>query len=185
MKFLPTDLPEVVLIEPDVFRDPRGFFLETWQEEKYRRGGVDVAFVQDNHSRSARDALRGLHAQLDPAQGKLIRVSSGEIFDVAVDIRLGSPRFGRHVGVKLDAVDMRQLWIPPGFAHGFCVLSDGADVEYKCTAPYRPEGEIAIAWNDPEIAVPWPVGEPLLSARDTAAPPLAEVRELLPRYAPR
>lgn len=182
MKFRPTELPEVVHIEPDVFRDARGFFLETWHERKYREGGVPGPFVQDNFSRSQGGALRGLHAQLDPAQGKLIHVVRGEIYDVAVDLRVGSPRFARHVGVRLTGESQHQLWIPPGFAHGFCVLSDEADVEYKCTAPYNPQGEIAVAWDDPRIGVPWPTREPVLSARDAAAPPLAELEARLPRY---
>jgi dTDP-4-dehydrorhamnose 3,5-epimerase len=173
----------VVLIEPDVFRDERGFFLETWREERYRANGIDARFVQDNHSRSRRGALRGLHAQLDPMQGKLVRVVAGEVFDVAVDIRVGSPSFGRHTAATLSAENFLQLWIPPGFAHGFCVLSETAEVEYKCTAPYRPEGEVAIAWNDPELAIAWPVADPVLSPRDALAPRLAELRARLPVHA--
>lgn len=182
MKFVPTEIPGVLVVEPDVHRDPRGFFLETWHAEKYREGGIAYDFVQDNHSRSARGTLRGIHAQLEPMQGKLVRVLAGEIWDVAVDLRVSSPTFGRHAAATLDADDFRQLWIPPGFGHGFCVLSESADVAYKCTAPYRPEGEIAVAWNDPELALPWPVDEPLLSARDQAAPTLADVRERLARF---
>lgn len=182
MEFRPTqELPEVVLIEPDVHRDSRGFFLEVWRAEKYAAGGIDATFVQDNHSRSAHGALRGLHAQLDPPQGKLVRCLAGEIWDVAVDVRVGSPSFGRFAGAKLTGENFHQLWVPPGFAHGFCVLSESADVEYKCTAPYRPEGEIAVAWNDPEIAVPWPIAEPVLSARDMQAPRLADLAGKLPR----
>jgi dTDP-4-dehydrorhamnose 3,5-epimerase len=184
VKFVPTELPEVVRVEPDLHGDARGLFLETWHERKYREGGIPGPFVQDNFSHSLRGALRGLHAQLDPAQGKLVRAVRGEIFDVAVDLRVGSPRFGHFAAVRLDGERHHQLWIPPGFAHGFCVLSEEADVEYKCTAPYRPEGEIAVAWNDPRIGVPWPVDDPVLSARDAAAPPLAEVEARLPRYAP-
>lgn len=184
MKFIPTEIPEVLLVEPDVHRDARGFFLESWHERKYHEGGIAYDFVQDNHSRSAHGSLRGVHAQLDPAQGKLLRVLAGEIWDVAVDLRVGSPTFARHVGVTLRADDFRQIWVPPGFGHGFCVLSESADVAYKCTAPYRPEGEIAIAWNDAELALPWPVAEPTVSARDQSAPALAEVMERLPRYAP-
>lgn len=182
MKFVPTELPEVVRVEPDVHGDARGFFLETWHERKYREGGIPGPFVQDNLSHSQRGILRGLHAQLDPGQGKLVRVVRGEIFDVAVDIRLGSPRFGSFAAVRLCGQDHHQLWIPPGFAHGFCVVSEEADVEYKCTALYRPEGEIAIAWNDPRLAIPWPIDAPQLSPRDAAAPPLAELEERLPRY---
>lgn len=181
MKFVPTELPEVVRVEPDVHRDERGFFLEAWHERKYREGGIPGPFVQDNHSHSHRGALRGLHAQLDPPQGKLVRVVRGEIFDVAVDLRVDSPRFGRFVTMRLDAEGHHQLWIPPGFAHGFCVLSEEADVEYKCTAPYRPEGEIAIAWDDPRIGISWPVSDPVLSRRDASAPRLAEVEARLPR----
>jgi dTDP-4-dehydrorhamnose 3,5-epimerase len=181
MKFLPQEpVPDVVLVEPDVFRDERGFFLETWREERYRQSGIDARFVQDNHSRSRRGALRGLHAQLDPPQGKLVRVVAGVVFDVAVDIRLGSPSFGRHTAATLSAENFLQLWIPPGFAHGFCVLSDAAEVEYKCTEPYRPEGEIAIAWDDPELGIAWPIRDPVLSARDARAPRLAALRERLP-----
>lgn len=183
MKFVATELPGVILVEPDVFRDDRGYFLETYQERKYREGGVPDRFVQDNQSRSGRGSLRGLHAQLEPPQGKLVRAISGRIFDVAVDIRRGSPSFGRFVAAELSGDDFRQIWIPPGFAHGFCVLSDEAVVEYKTTAFYRPEGEIAIAWNDPAIAVPWPVAEPILSERDRGAPPLSELGDRLPAYA--
>lgn len=183
MRFLPTELPGVVLVEPDVYRDGRGFFYEAWNEQRYREGGVDARFVQDNFSRSAGGALRGLHAQLDPAQGKLVRVASGRVWDVAVDIRVGSPTFGRHAAAELSDDNFRQLWIPPGFAHGFCVLSEAADFEYKVTAPYRREGEIAVSWNDPELAVPWPLETPVLSERDASAPPLAALRDRLPRYA--
>ena len=185
MKFAPTELTEVILVEPDVHRDERGFFLESYQREKYRDGGIAAEFVQDNHSRSARGTLRGLHAQLAPrAQAKLVRVVAGEIFDVAVDVRRGSPRFGRWVGVALSDRNFRQLYIPPGFAHGFCVLSERAEVEYKCSELYFPENEIAIAWNDPGIGVAWPVENPQLSKRDCEAPPLEAVLERLPHYAP-
>jgi dTDP-4-dehydrorhamnose 3,5-epimerase len=182
VEFRATEIPEVILVLPRVFRDARGFFLEFYHAAKYREGGIDVAFVQDNHSLSQRGTLRGLHAQLRHPQGKLIRVIEGEIWDVAVDVRRGSPTFGRHVGVTLSADNFQQLWVPPGFVHGFCVLSERAQVEYKCTALYDPGDEIAIAWNDPELALPWPIREPVLSAKDEAAPRLAEVRERLPRY---
>jgi len=182
VRFTPTAIPEVILVEPKVFQDARGFFLETYHAGKYAEGGIDVAFVQDNHSLSQRGTLRGLHAQLRNPQGKLIRVIEGEIWDVAVDVRVGSPTFGRHVAETLSAQNFRQLWVPPGFVHGFCVLSERAQVEYKCTALYDPGDEIAVAWNDPELAVPWPVRSPLLSAKDEKAPRLAEVRERLPRY---
>jgi dTDP-4-dehydrorhamnose 3,5-epimerase len=183
MRVEPTaELPEVLLIEPTVHRDDRGFFLEAWREEHYREHGIDARFVQDNHSRSREGTLRGLHAQLDPAQAKLVRVVTGEIFDVAVDVRRGSPRFGRFASAILSAGNFRQLFIPAGFAHGFCVLSEQADVEYKCTAPYRPAGEIAIAWNDPALAIPWPVEKTVVSPRDAAAPRLAELADRLPVY---
>lgn len=180
MKIRPTALPGVLVVEPVVHRDGRGFFLETYHRDRYREHGIDATFVQDNHSRSEGPILRGLHAQLERPQGKLVRAVAGEIFDVAVDIRRGSPTFRRWVGVELSAGDCRQLWIPPGFAHGFCVLSDAAEVEYKCTAHYDRDDELTIAWNDPEIAIAWPLAEPILSPRDAAAPKLAEVLDRLP-----
>ena len=179
MEFRRLALPEVILVVPDVHRDARGFFLETYHARKYREGGIDAVFVQDNQSRSKRGTLRGLHAQVKSPQGKLVRAVSGEIFDVAVDIRPSSPTFGRWVGATLTAANAEQLWVPPGFGHGFCVLSDEADVEYKCTALYDPQDEIAIRWNDPAIGVRWPVAEPVLSARDASAEPLASLRERL------
>jgi dTDP-4-dehydrorhamnose 3,5-epimerase len=181
VRFVATELPGVVLVEPTVHRDKRGFFLETYHRDKYAAGGIDAVFVQDNHSRSTRGILRGLHAQGRRPQGKLVRAVEGAIFDVAVDIRRGSPTFARWVGVELSAESFHQLWVPPGFAHGFCVLSESAQVEYKCTEVYLPDDELAIAWDDPEIGIDWPVAEPILSPKDAAAPRLAEV-ELLPRY---
>jgi dTDP-4-dehydrorhamnose 3,5-epimerase len=175
MKFLPTAIPEVVLVEPDVFGDDRGFFLETYQRVKYGAAGLPEEFVQDNHSYSVRSTLRGLHAQVRRPQGKLLRVVLGEILDVAVDIRPGSPTFGHWVSAVLSGANHHQLWVPPGFAHGFCVTSDSAHVLYKCTTLYDRDDEIAIAWNDPAIGVVWPTDSPLLSARDQAALPLAEV----------
>jgi dTDP-4-dehydrorhamnose 3,5-epimerase len=180
LAFRETAIPEVLAIEPAVFRDPRGFFLETYHRDKYRAGGLDAEFVQDNHSRSVARTLRGLHAQLRRPQGKLVRAVRGEIFDVAVDIRRGSPTFGRWVGERLSDDNFRQLWVPPGFAHGFCVLSEIAEVEYKCTAVYDKADEIALAWDDPEIGIEWPVAEPLLSERDRAAVRLAEAAPRLP-----
>ena len=180
MEFKPTAIPEVLLIEPDVHRDPRGFFLETWHERKYAEAGIEGPFVQDNHSQSRRGALRGLHAQRQHPQGKLVRVVEGEVFDVAVDIRRGSPTFGRWVGDRLSGENLRQLWIPKGFAHGFCVLSETVHLEYKCTDFYDASDEITIAWNDPEIGIEWPLPDPTLSAKDAAAPKLAEVLERLP-----
>ncbi|MBX7219862.1 MAG: dTDP-4-dehydrorhamnose 3,5-epimerase [Blastocatellia bacterium] len=179
MKFLPTELPEVIIIEPVVFRDTRGFFLETYQARKYREGGIDVTFVQDNHSRSSRGTLRGLHAQRTKPQGKLVRVIQGEIYDVAVDIRPHSPTFGRWVGLTLSAENFLQVFVPPGFAHGFCVVSETAEVEYKCTDFYNPGDEIGICWNDPALAIPWPVTEPILSTKDANHPCLSELIETL------
>jgi len=180
---MPTDLPEILIVEPDVHRDERGFFLETWHAEKYAALGLDADFVQDNHSRSSRGILRGLHAQLIRPQGKLVRVTVGEIYDVALDIRAGSPTFGRHVGVLLSADNFRQLWVPEGFAHGFCVTSDVAELQYKCTDFYDASGEITIAWNDPALAIEWPVDEPLLSDKDAAGQNLADfAADGLPRY---
>ena len=182
MNFLPTALPGVLLVEPRVFRDERGFFLETYQRERYRAAGIGEDFVQDNHSRSAAGTLRGLHAQLADPQGKLVRCVEGEILDVAVDIRRGSPTFKRWVAERLSAENFRQLYIPPGFAHGFCVLSPSAQVEYKCTALYNPADELTLAWDDPTIGIDWPTSEPLLSARDRAAPRIDEVLDRLPIY---
>jgi dTDP-4-dehydrorhamnose 3,5-epimerase len=170
----------VLLIEPDVFRDDRGFFLETYHQRKYVDGGVPGTFVQDNHSRSVRGTLRGLHAQLRHPQGKLVRAVDGEMFDVAVDIRRGSPTFGRSVGVVLSGDNLRQLYIPPGFAHGFCVLSPTVHVEYKCTDFYDPKDEISIVWNDPDLAIRWPVAEPIVSPKDQGAPRLKDVLDRLP-----
>jgi len=184
LRFEPTDLPGVIVVEPDVHRDPRGFFLETYHSEKYLAGGIAGPFVQDNHSASVGGTVRGLHLQLHRPQGKLIRAVQGEIFDVAVDVRVGSPTFGRWVGVKLSADEFRQCYIPPGFAHGFCVVSPTAQVEYKCTDLYDPGHELGIAWNDPQIGIAWPVDAPLLSPRDQAQPPLMALTESLPAYRP-
>jgi dTDP-4-dehydrorhamnose 3,5-epimerase len=180
VRFVPTTLPGVIVIEPDVHRDQRGLFLETYHAAKYREGGIAGPFVQDNLTRSVRGALRGLHLQTRHPQGKLIRVTEGEIFDVAVDVRPASPAFGRWVGTYLSIGNFRQCYVPPGFAHGFCVVSEEAQVEYKCTDLYDPAGEIGIAWNDPALAIAWPVAEPLLSERDRNHPTLAEVASLLP-----
>lgn len=174
MKITPTDLPEVLLVEPDVHRDARGFFLETWHARRYAEAGLDVPFVQDNHSRSGHGTLRGLHVQLAKPQGKLVRASVGEIFDVAVDIRHDSPNFGRYVGVVLSAENFCQLWIPEGFAHGFCVISDIAEMQYKCTDVYDPTSELTIAWDDPTIGIQWPLEKPLLSGKDQIGRLLAE-----------
>ena len=177
MKITPTELPEVLLLEPRVFGDARGFFLESFNQRAFDAAlGRHVEFVQDNHSRSARGVLRGLHFQRPPhAQGKLVRVASGAVFDVAVDMRRSSPRFGRWTGAELSSENQRQLWIPPGFAHGFLVLSESADFLYKTTDYYAPAAEASLRWNDPVLAIRWPdPGAPLyLSAKDEAAPLLA------------
>jgi dTDP-4-dehydrorhamnose 3,5-epimerase len=182
MKFLPTAIPEVVLVEPDVFRDDRGFFLETYQTRKYGTAGLPETFVQDNHSFSTQGTLRGLHAQLRRPQGKLIRAILGEIFDVAVDIRPGSPTFGHWVSAVLSGENHHQLYVPPGFAHGFCVTSETAHVQYKCTELYEKDDEIAVLWNDPVIGISWPTAAPLLSPRDLTAPTLAEIMHKLTAY---
>ena len=184
MKFLETDLPGVVVIEPDVHRDRRGFFLEVWNQERYAEGGIGDPIVQFNHSKSEKNTLRGLHAQLRHPQGKLVRVLEGRIFDVAVDIRNGSPTFKRWTSVELCADDFRQIYIPPGFAHGVAGLSENAQVEYGCTERYRPDDEIVIAWNDPEIGIPWPLRDPVLSSRDAAAPRIRDVLDRLPSFDP-
>ena len=179
MRFEPTLLPEVIVVEPDVHRDDRGFFFEVYHRRKYGEGGIAERFVQDNHSRSAGGILRGLHGQRRNPQGKLVRVIEGEIFDVAVDIRRGSPNFARWVGVNLSGENFKQLYIPPGFLHGFFVISEHADVEYKCTDFYDAEDEIGVRWDDPEIGVAWPAGDPHLSAKDAALPLLSEISDQL------
>ncbi len=175
MQVTPTELPEVLLIEPKVFGDDRGFFLESWNARRFREAtGVDADFVQDNHSRSARNVLRGIHYQLVKPQGKLVRVVQGTVFDVAVDLRRGSPRFGKWVGVELSAENKRQLWIPPGFGHGFLVTSESADFLYKTTEYWMAEHERSLVWNDPTVDVRWPLhgAAPTLAAKDAAAPSL-------------
>lgn len=177
MNVIATAIPEVKLIEPRLFADARGWFCETWNEAAFAAAGIAARFVQDNHSRSARGVLRGLHYQLPRPQGKLVRVVAGAVFDVAVDLRRGSPSFGRWVAAELGAADRRMLWIPPGFAHGILALEDGTEVLYKCTDHYAPEHERALRWNDPALAIDWPlarVGTVTLSERDGAAPPLAQ-----------
>jgi dTDP-4-dehydrorhamnose 3,5-epimerase len=182
MRFLPTELPGVILVEPDVFRDERGFFLETYHVEKYRSGGIPGPFVQDSHSRSVHATLRGLHLQVGRPQAKLVRVVEGEIFDVAVDVRRGSPTFGRWVGITLSAENFRQCYVPAGFAHGFSVLSETAQVEYKCTEVYDRDSELGIAWDDPALAIQWPVRQPVLSDRDRNNPRLSLVKDRLPAF---
>jgi dTDP-4-dehydrorhamnose 3,5-epimerase len=170
-----TSIPDVLVLEPKVFRDARGFFYESYNRRSFAAAtGLNVEFVQDNHSRSARNVLRGLHYQVRQSQGKLVRVVGGEIWDVAVDLRRGSPSFGRWAAAKLDAVSHRMLWIPPGFAHGFVVLSEQADVLYKATDFYAPEHERTLLWNDPAIGIPWPLaGEPVMAEKDLRGVPLA------------
>jgi dTDP-4-dehydrorhamnose 3,5-epimerase len=184
MRVTASELPDVLIVEPQVFSDPRGFFLETYQAQKYAAHGIVGPFVQDNHSSSVRDTLRGLHAQRCFPQGKLVRVIHGEIFDVAVDIRRGSPTFCRWIGVVLSAASFRQIYIPAGFAHGFCVLSEHAEVEYKCTDYYDPTDELRIQWNDPDIGIAWPVAQPMLSEKDRQAVPLSALHDQLPIYSP-
>lgn len=176
MKVVPTAIPEVMILEPKVFGDDRGFFFESYNQRAFREvTGLTVDFVQDNHSKSARNVLRGLHYQVDHAQGKLVRVVQGAVFDVAVDIRRSSPTFGKYVGVELSAENKRQLWVSAGFAHGFLVLTETAEFLYKTTDFYYPEHERCIAWNDPEIGIAWPVGEsPVLSAKDAKGASLRE-----------
>ena len=175
-------LPEVLLITPQVFADDRGFFLETYSERDFAAAGIKARFVQDNQSRSKRRVLRGLHYQLENPQGKLVRVTRGKIFDVAVDIRVGSPTFGKWVGVVLDDDKKQALWIPPGFAHGFCVLSDDADVAYKATDFYAPSAERGVRWDDPLFGIDWPVKDPILSEKDRKYPLLSPNSADLPKY---
>jgi len=177
VKFVETPLPGVVLVEPQVFGDARGFFMETYHLEKFRRAGIGETFVQDNHSFSRKGVLRGLHYQVGRPQGKLVRVVSGEAFDVAVDIRRGSPTFGRWHGVRLSAENRRMLYVPPGFAHGFCALSDDVHFLYKCTDLYAPELDRGIRWDDPDIGIEWPVSGPVLSPKDAGLPLLRDVPE--------
>lgn len=170
MRFTPTTIPEVILIEPNVFGDDRGFFMETYQFSRFREAGIDEQFVQDNHSGSIQGTLRGLHYQIKQSQGKLVRVVTGEVFDVAVDLRGSSPTFGKWVGNKLSSENKLQMWIPPGFAHGFYVISEWADMIYKATDFYAPEWDRTLLWNDPEIGIDWPLvdGAPLLISHKDA-----------------
>ena len=172
MQVIATRLPGVVIIEPRVFLDGRGFFLESYHARRYADAGIGLAFVQDNHSRSRKDTLRGLHFQRTRPQGKLVRVIEGEVLDVAADVDPASPTYGQWVGVTLSAENFRQIYVPPGYAHGFCVLSDVAQVEYKCTDFYDPADEGGVMWNDPVLAIDWPTTDPILSERDRRHPPL-------------
>jgi len=176
MNVTPTTLPDVLLIEPHIHGDHRGWFVESWQRERYREAGIDADFVQDNQSFSARGILRGLHIQNPHGQGKLVQVMQGEVFDVAVDVRRGSPSFGRWTGARLSGENKHQLWVPEGFLHGFLVLSDTALFSYKCTDLYHPETQFAVRWDDPDIGIVWPLDEaPKLSAKDREAPLLRDI----------
>jgi dTDP-4-dehydrorhamnose 3,5-epimerase len=178
MNVVPTDLPEVIIIEPKLFGDSRGFFLESYQQPRYSDFGIIRPFVQDNMSRSSYGVLRGLHLQNPMTQGKLVSALRGRVLDVAVDVRLGSPNFGRHVAVELSEENRRQLWVPRGFAHGFVVLSDSADFFYKCDELYSPDDEISVRWDDPAIGICWGLDSPSLSSKDAAASPLSEIKNL-------
>jgi dTDP-4-dehydrorhamnose 3,5-epimerase len=184
VQFLQTALPGVIVVVPDVHRDARGFFLETFHADKYRAAGIDRPFVQDNHSRSVRGTVRGLHLQIRRPQAKLVRVIEGTVYDVAVDLRRGSPTFGKWVGVELSAENFKQSYVPAGFAHGFSVTSEIAQVEYKCTDRYDPEDEIGVAWDDPDLAIRWPATSSILSDRDRKLPRLADIQSRLPIYQP-
>lgn len=178
IRVTPTELEGVLLIEPDIFRDERGFFLETYHRQRYAEHGIGCEFVQDNHSQSRRGVLRGLHYQGSPApQDKLVRCSRGAILDVAVDLRAGSPSFGRWVALELSEENARQMFVPAGFGHGFLTLSEVAEVQYKCSAPYAPAAEGAVRWDDPEIGIAWPIAAPTISPKDAAAQSLAQYRE--------
>jgi dTDP-4-dehydrorhamnose 3,5-epimerase len=181
MKFLPTSLAGVTIVEPDVFRDGRGFFLETYRADKYGQGGIDARFVQDNHSRSVHGTIRGLHAQRRHPQAKLVRALAGAIVDVVVDIRQGSMTYLQWISLELSADNFRQLYVPAGYAHGICVISEVAEIEYKCTDYYDPEDELRIIWNDPSIGIKWPIAAPILSPKDRSALTLKEQIELLPK----
>lgn len=178
MNIVPCAIPGPLIIEPRVFGDERGFFMESWNAEAFRAAGLELSFVQDNHSRSSRGVLRGLHFQNPGPQGKLVRVTAGVVWDVAVDLRASSPHFGQWVGVELSAANKRMFWVPEGFAHGFLTLEDGTDFLYKCTAPYAPQQEHSLAWDDPDVGVEWPLGDivPQLSAKDQGGLRLAEVK---------
>jgi len=184
MKVTPQAIPDILLIEPQVFGDERGFFKETFHAERYKNAGMPLPFVQDNLSRSRRGILRGMHLQHPYDQGKLVSVVEGEVFDVTIDVRVGSPSFGKWLGFLLSAENHRQLYVPPGFAHGFCVTSESALFSYKCTDLYHPEHELGVAYSDPDLGIEWPIKEPLVSAKDAAYPRLSQIDPAkLPRYA--
>lgn len=181
MRVVPTDLPGVLIVEPVVHRDARGAFVETYHAERYRAAGITPTFVQDNTSCSIARTLRGLHAQLGArAQGKLVRVVHGAVFDVAVDVHRGAPTFGRWIGVELSADNYRQLYVPPGFLHGFCVLGESAEIAYKCTEYWDPPAEITVRWDDPDLAIQWPISDPIISPKDGTAPRLTALLDRLP-----
>ncbi len=182
MRVVKCELPGVLLVEPDIFEDARGWFFESFHAQRYAAMGIPGPFVQDNVSHSVRGTLRGLHYQLRQPQGKLVMVQDGEVFDVAVDIRKGSPTFGKWIGIQLSSNNKRQLYIPPGFAHGFCVLSETAEMTYKCTDFYAPHDERGIIWNDPTLGIHWPVSAPLVSPKDQAYKTLSDMSSELPLY---
>lgn len=182
MELLPTSLPGVLLIQPKVHRDERGFFVETFQIPRYKEAGVTVDFVQDNQSASQKNTLRGLHAQIQRPQAKLVRCIEGEIFDVAVDVRKGSPNFGKWFGALLNAENCRQMYVPAGFVHGFAVMTERAQVEYKCSDIYVPDDQLTVLWNDPQIGVQWGIQDPILSPKDKGAKTLAQQMDLLPNF---
>ena len=175
MNVTETKLAGVLIVEPKVFGDARGFFKETFQAERYREAGIEYTFVQDNYSRSQKGVLRGLHFQITKPQGKLVSCTKGAVFDVAVDIDPNSITYGQHVGVELTEENHKQLWVPPGYAHGFCVLSEMADFQYKCTDYYDPSDEGGVIWNDPDVAIEWPIANPSLSSKDALLPTLKEL----------
>lgn len=182
MKFSPMEIAGVTLVEPDVYRDARGFLLESYHQKKYHKADLNAVFIQDNHSMSGRATLRGLHMQVERPQVKLVRVLRGTIWDVAVDVRRGSPTFGQHVCAELSDENWLQFYLPTGLLHGFVVLSEEAEIEYKCSAFYDPASELCVRWNDPDLAIPWPVESPRLSPRDAEAPSLSDVMDRLPRW---
>jgi len=181
LNVIETSLPGVLVLEPKVFADERGFFMETYHAERFRELGIDAIFVQDNHSRSARGVLRGLHYQEPNPQGKLVRCTKGALFDVAVDIRVGSPHFGKWAAVELTEENKRMMWVPPGFAHGFCALEEDSDLVYKVTTPYEAKSDRVILWSDPDLKIAWPIGKPVLSPKDAAAQRLKNA-EVLPQF---
>ena len=182
MRFEKTPIAGLILVAPRVHRDARGFFVETYHEPRYREHGIPERFVQDNHSRSCRGTLRGLHAQSPSWQGKLVRCIAGAVWDVAVDVRLGSPTFGEHFAHELSGENFLQIYAPPGLLHGFAVLSDAAEIEYKCTTVYDAAADFSVRWDDPELAIPWPLADPILSEKDRRAPLLRDVRDRLIPY---